>query len=403
LFTSAFPYGVREEFLEDELPILAARCARVTVVCEDASGPPRSIPANCDVVTVPCHDAPPRWSVLPQALKALAGDRHRGRGVRRQLHALRSIAYYLRRASALKAAVNKHLTGGGASLPICFYSYWMDYKALAAGQLAQQHSSSFAVSRGHGHDLYADRHPFGYLPLRHLIGSRLKAVFAVSEVGAAALRKQLPADTSIVTARLGVPAAIASARCASPADDCLVLSIGSLIPLKRVRLLIAALERFGLDDRISWEHYGGGPLRDDLAREAAARLRIPHILRGYVPHLLLRQILADHAPRAVVVSTSSSEGIPVSLMEAMAAGIPCIATRVGGTAEIVDDGVNGYLLAADPSPSEVAGAIKRYRELPAAEKLALRQAAVRTWAVRFDASTNYGGFASRLASMVRAS
>ena len=41
------------------------------------------------------------------------------------------------------------------------------------------------------------------------------------------------------------------------------------------------------------------------------------------------------------VNVSSSEGIPVSIMEASSVGIPCLATDVGGTGEIISDGVNG--------------------------------------------------------------
>jgi len=53
----------------------------------------------------------------------------------------------------------------------------------------------------------------------------------------------------------------------------------------------------------------------------------------------------------IFILPSFSEGVPVVLMEAMAAGVPVIATRVGGIGELVDDGINGYLAIPGDSQS----------------------------------------------------
>src|SRR5262249_28468615 len=60
----------------------------------------------------------------------------------------------------------------------------------------------------------------------------------------------------------------------------------------------------------------------------------------------------------VFLLTSVSEGIPLTLIEAMAAGLPVVSTDVGGTAEVVADGQTGYLVPAKDDAA-LAGAVVR--------------------------------------------
>jgi glycosyltransferase involved in cell wall biosynthesis len=86
--------------------------------------------------------------------------------------------------------------------------------------------------------------------------------------------------------------------------------------------------------------FGDGPLRDFLSRRIMARgLEGRFILAGfqnpldhYLPHLDL------------LVQSSHSEGLPNVVLEASAAGVPVVATAVGGTPEVIEHGVNGYLV-----------------------------------------------------------
>jgi len=100
--------------------------------------------------------------------------------------------------------------------------------------------------------------------------------------------------------------------------------------------------------------FGDGPLRDALAQQIAARgLEGRFILAGfrsdldrYLPHLDL------------FVQSSHTEGLPNVILEAFAARVPVVATAVGGTPEVVEDGATGILVPAD-DPSALAAAIAR--------------------------------------------
>jgi glycosyltransferase involved in cell wall biosynthesis len=76
-------------------------------------------------------------------------------------------------------------------------------------------------------------------------------------------------------------------------------------------------------------------------------------------------------------------------MEAMSFGIPVIATAVGGTHEIVNDGYNGFLLSQNPTPQEVADAIIHFYNFSDEEKNHLQQNAYNTWFEEYNAEKNY--------------
>ena len=97
-------------------------------------------------------------------------------------------------------------------------------------------------------------------------------------------------------------------------------------------------------------------------------------LRRDVPSLL--------APSTVAVMPSLNEALSNALLEAMAAGVPTVATRVGGTPEAVTDGENGLLVPPDDVHA-LAGAVSRLLERPEAAA-AMGRAARRTVEQRFS-------------------
>ena len=87
-------------------------------------------------------------------------------------------------------------------------------------------------------------------------------------------------------------------------------------------------------------------MRDDLIKRIAeCGLQGRFILAGFRPDLERVLPACDLA-----VSSSHTEGLPVVVLEEMAAGLPVVATAVGGTPEVVEEGLTGRLVpAADPA------------------------------------------------------
>jgi glycosyltransferase involved in cell wall biosynthesis len=121
----------------------------------------------------------------------------------------------------------------------------------------------------------------------------------------------------------------------------LIAAAGRLSPEKGFEQLIAAAAVMAKQNReVGFVLFGEGPLRPALARQIeAAGLSDTFVLAGF--HTDLERFLPCCD---VVVLSSWTEGLPVIVLEALAAGVPVVATAAGGTPEIIDNGVNGYLV-----------------------------------------------------------
>ena len=129
----------------------------------------------------------------------------------------------------------------------------------------------------------------------------------------------------------------------SAKKDLVVGSAGRLVAVKDYPLMIEVAKLVcGNVNNIRFELAGDGPLLDDLkklVREQGLETRFT--LKGFVSDLR-----AFYAGLDVFVNTSLHEGIPMSVLEAMACGVPPVVSGVGGLREIVTDGVDGYLVSS---------------------------------------------------------
>ncbi|GAA0351164.1 glycosyltransferase family 4 protein [Actinoallomurus spadix] len=136
----------------------------------------------------------------------------------------------------------------------------------------------------------------------------------------------------------------ADARCALgiPADGPLVAYVGRLTRVKRPdRLVAVARQVRRLHPEVRFAVAGGGDATP--ATEAAART-----FGGMFTLLGWRaDVETVYAAADLVLLTSDNEGMPVSLIEAGLAGLPCVATRVGSVAEVVRHGETGLLARCD--------------------------------------------------------
>ena len=135
-----------------------------------------------------------------------------------------------------------------------------------------------------------------------------------------------------------------------------VLFVGNLLPVKNPSLLLRAFAKVSVPARLVIA--GKGPLRSDLEAQAAT-LGIANRVEFLGPQLAPQ--IAEQMRRADVLCMSSlNEGLPNVVIEAMASGLPVIATDVGGIHELIDAPWKGQLV---PSGDEAALASALNRSL----------------------------------------
>jgi 2-deoxystreptamine N-acetyl-D-glucosaminyltransferase/2-deoxystreptamine glucosyltransferase len=222
-----------------------------------------------------------------------------------------------------------------------------------------------------------------HLSVRHALRPVTARGAVLQAAGGAVERWLLPGADAVIaltpsTARLlrsdGIPAGRVRvippgydpALFAAAADDPFpglsrprVAYLGRLAPQKDVGTLLAAFARLPAGTQLLL--VGDGPDRTALQRRAQRCGGRVHFT-GFVPHAQVPAVL-QHAD--LLVLPSLYEDLSSALIEAMAAGRPVVATRVGGTADLVRHGVNG-LLVAPRDPAALATAISQILTDPVA-------------------------------------
>lgn len=401
LFTANHPFthnGGETMFVAPELPWLCRRFDRVLVVPLYDGGRQLELPPGAEVD----RGLARRWRYLAPwyLLVALAWPGMFGE----LFKALREggwlgVARAWRWAGVASATwAWLHAQAAGAR-PQLLYSYWRGGQTLAARRWAEGRAGARVVTRVHRYELYEDAFDPPFQPWTEIY-RQIDLTMTIARHGMDHLAARGVPRERLSLARLGVAAA--KSRTKASADGVWrVVSCSNVIALKRVDLVARALIELAARHEgrsIDWIHFGEGPaLASVHSLLAGAPSNLHAHLRGAVPNSVVLEHYVSQ-PVDVLVLLSSSEGLPVSIQEALAHGIPVVATDVGGVSEAVDrSGDNGRLLPADPSDDDVVIALEALLLADAAQRAGQREAAWRRWAEDFDAERNHAATARRLA------
>jgi glycosyltransferase involved in cell wall biosynthesis len=152
-----------------------------------------------------------------------------------------------------------------------------------------------------------------------------------------------------------------------PLKPLTILGVGRLVPAKRFDLFLEVIGRLSMKIPIKGTIAGDGPLRGELEAMAARLGLLPDKVEFLGP---VRDVARLYRHANLLLVTSDHEGTPNAVLEAMASGLPVVATSVGDVPELMDNGTRGRLA----KPGDVAGMLSAITELLDAPHTSIRLA-----------------------------
>lgn len=272
------------------------------------------------------------------------------------------------------------------------YSLWFHNSAAALARIAAKEGWHIAT-RAHTSDIYDEQMVFRSRRMRDRILFAVDRVFSISGHGRDYLASRFPRHAAkfmhipLGSTRIFKPGSRAR-ETGSRRDETVFLTVARLDPVKRLDLIMDALAEVARRNparTISWHVIGDGECMTDL-RDRADRTALPNFyvrFEGMKENLDIQRRYATDPPDWFVMM-SYSEGVPVSMGEAMSYGVPVISTDVGSVAELADSGC-ALLLPRDIDAREAAAAIQPVI-FDSATRDKMGNAALERWEENFDSS-----------------
>ncbi len=275
-----------------------------------------------------------------------------------------------------------------------FYTYWFDEwnNILCYARKKNNYFKKFKlISRTHGFDLYDYRSNYYKIPFRKNQLNYTDKIISISFDGYKYLINKYPILKSKFSfSRLGTD--LIGQNPFNYSDTFVIVSCSSFIHLKRIDRIVKLLSLLKI--KVKWYHFGGGPLFE-MIKSSTENLEenISVKLLGKVNN---NKILNFYSitPINLFINLSESEGIPVSIMEAISFSIPVIATDVGGVSEIVTE-ETGLLFNKNPNLDKIAELINNFSE-ENIFSLKFRTKIYNFWKKNYNSKFNFQNFSNKI-------
>lgn len=390
LFTHSFPYGTKEIFLNTEILFLSEYYHQVYIFPLRSTDRKRTVPNNVKVIDLFAKTRENKVSRIIKTLflktfyEAVFLDFPKSIS----LNYLKLNFIWSFNAIKMQKTVDEFIKKENLDLNnTIFYSYAFTSNPIALAILKKEkYHDMRIITRAHGGDLYEEINNIHLFPFRHFILKYIDKVYAISQDGVTHLMQMYPEyKEKFELSKLGV---ISYGKTKKKTDNNIlhIVSCSNIIPLKRVYLIADIVSKIK-NYHVVWTHFGQGrDTRLDRLLEKMPK-NVTVNLMGQQPNRSVYKYYVNNYID-IFINVSRSEGIPVSIMEAMSAGIPVVATDVGGVSEIVENGYNGFLLEKNFTISD---AIEKINEiLKNNEKFS--DNAYQRWRMKFNAEKNYREF-----------
>lgn len=333
-------------------------------------------------------------------------------GLQMNVSRMKTLLHYLIRAKKVSKILledyHRYCTDRDS---VFVYGHFLTDFTLAAA-MNKDVMKSKIVARLHGADLYFEREQNNYLPFRNYLFNQSEKFFFISQGGANYFQKRLHLSAEQCMSKtevnyLGVQNPQSREQNTRSAKGSISIVTNSwTVPLKRIELVIEAMRLIPQEIQVSWTHFGdhGFTFYDYHTQLVQAWIALqkdfPNVKVHQKGSVTRSEIFRFYHENTVdlFINTSSTEGIPITMMEAMSFAVPVLGTRVGGVPEIIEDTMNGFLLNQNTTPQEIANRILEVYRLTDDAYLNMSRKAYQTWFNKFNSEINEIAFMKAIES-----
>jgi N-acetyl sugar amidotransferase len=244
-----------------------------------------------------------------------------------------------------------------------FYTFWFDDWASSLALLKKQNKINNFFSLAHGFDLYEERTAvtnriaFRWFQLKHA-----QAVYSVSKTGATYLKLKYPHYAEKI--KISYLQTSFSGKNIAIQNPIHLLTCANFSKVKRIELILEILQKF--TQPVVWYYIGNYNANSNYWKSFLSKIQDIKNQNKLVEIKIIGELTNEQVfnfytktPLSALISVSESEGLPVSMMEALSFGVPIIATAVGGCPEIVNS-KTGMLIPKNFNAKNVATEIVEF-------------------------------------------
>ena len=362
LFTASFPFGDKETYLESEIQVLSKYFNEIEIYphfYKDKKTEKRHVPLNVKV-----HLPAFPLKKMSRVLLAFRGllrspklsyffieffefDIYKSKDKLKRWFF--SLIHYLATIGSYQYENVKEESN------VIFYFYWGDGWVFSCLNINKKNDKTIFI-RLHGMDANSEMSN-GFLPVRKYIFDKADYLLPISEsLKSYVSNKFVISHNKIIVSRLGVDIPRMQSS-NNHLKSVKIVSCSNVTDNKRVSCILNAVSQIK-DMNIEWVHFGDGPLLNKIKNQRNS-LSLEKVKISFFGRTSNENILNYYKTHDInaFINVSQYEGVPVSIMEAMSYGIPCIATDAGATNELVNN-ENGILLKNDFSINQLIDSLK---------------------------------------------
>lgn len=406
LLTENFPYGGGEQFLEAEIKHWEnTGFDNVYIIPNSCNGEARDIPSSIKIL----NNSKKTKNNLLYAFISLFSSifykeiyyilkHYKFSGFFNNFkEALKSTLLTLRMKNSLFFSLDSVEPGDNT-----VYCYWNDAQFYAACILKKEGFVNKVISRAHGFDIYEERRVNHYMPLKRQFLNNFDKIYLLSKGALIYYHKTYGASFNLLEVEsLGVNIPL-NRPSNNEGEKIKILSLSSCVSVKQIHKIMEAVYKYATlntQTEIEWTHIGGGPLYEKLKNKSSGytdkQKNLSICFLGYLENVDVHNKLEINY-YDIFINTSKSEGMPVSIMEAMSYGIPAIAPDIGGVSNLVND-TSGYLLPKVFSTNHIVNGINALLQADRVEFY--RENSIKCIEEKFNANLNYSRFVNKVKSI----